>query len=129
MYQHFHALGLTLGPTVQTGGHRASALAVAKGEADFAAIDAVTWELLSRHEDFANGLRVFAQTAPTPGLPLITAQPGQADTLFEVVSHAIRALSEVQRHTLCLRGLVRIPPGAYLALPIPPAPAQFGGTL
>ncbi|RGP39173.1 phosphate/phosphite/phosphonate ABC transporter substrate-binding protein [Pseudotabrizicola alkalilacus] len=127
--QHFHDLGLTLRPTVQTGGHRASALAVAKGEADFAAIDAVTWELLSRHEDFATGLRVFAQTAPTPGLPLITAQPAQADALFEVVSHAIRALSEAQRHTLCLRGLARIPASAYLAQPIPPAPAQFGGTM
>ncbi|MDR7126065.1 PhnD/SsuA/transferrin family substrate-binding protein [Pseudotabrizicola sp. 4114] len=129
VHQHFQHLGLTLRPTLQTGGHRASALAVAKGEADFAAIDAVTWEMLARHEDFANGLRVFARTGPTPGLPLITAQAAQADALFEVVSHAIRALSDAQRHTLCLRGLVRIPASAYLALPIPPAPAQFGGTL
>ncbi len=128
VYQHFHALGLTIAPAIQTGAHRASALAVARGEADFAAIDAVTWALLDRHTDITAGLRVFGHTAPTPGLPLITAQSAQADALFDCVTAAINALSTDQRHTLCLQGLVRIPARAYLALPIPPAPAQFGGT-
>ncbi|MDO8881638.1 MAG: PhnD/SsuA/transferrin family substrate-binding protein [Pseudotabrizicola sp.] len=129
VYQHFHDLGLAIGPVIATGGHRASALAVAEGRADFAAIDAVTWELLTRHEAFASGLRVFAQTRATPGLPLITALAGQADAVFAAVSQAIDDLGASQRHTLCLRGLTRIPASAYLALPIPPAPAQFGGTL
>ncbi|MFN3722893.1 MAG: phosphate/phosphite/phosphonate ABC transporter substrate-binding protein [Paracoccaceae bacterium] len=129
VWQHFQQLGLALPAAVLTGGHRASALAVAEGRADFAAIDAVTWDLLTRHEAFAGGLRVFATTTPTPGLPLITAQPVLADTLFTAVEDAILALSEAQKHTLCLRGLVRIPADAYLSLPIPPAPARIDGSL
>ncbi|MFN4130921.1 MAG: phosphate/phosphite/phosphonate ABC transporter substrate-binding protein [Paracoccaceae bacterium] len=127
--QHFSARGLTLRPTLQSGGHRASALAVADGQADFAAIDAVTWELLTRHEEFTRTLRVFAQTCPTPGLPLITAQAAQAEVLYETVALAIDALSDADRHTLNLRGLARIPARDYLSLPIPPAPAQIVGSM
>lgn len=129
VYQHFQALRLAIPPAMVTGSHRASAWAVYQGQADFAAIDAVTWELLKRHEAFASTLRVFAQTTPTPGLPLITARADLADTLFEVIAAAIAGLSNEERHTLCVRGLVRIPESRYLALPLPPAPAQFGGTI
>lgn len=128
VYQHFRGLGLALAPAIRTGGHRASAVAVAQGQADFAAIDAVTWALLARYTEATDGLRVFGQTAPTPGLPLITAKSTQADALFDCVAEAIEALSDDQRETLCLRGLVRIPARTYLSLPVPPAPAQFGGT-
>lgn len=129
VYQHFQDLGLPLFPGVQTGGHRASALAVAEGAADFAAIDAVTWGLLTRHEDFARNLRVFAQTRPTPGLPLITAQSAQAEAIFESVAAAIANLTEGERCNLSLRGVVRIPASAYLSLASPPAPAQKPGTM
>lgn len=129
VHRHFDDLELGVAPWLTTGSHRASALAVAEGRADFAAIDAVTWSLLTRHDVFASSLRVFARTRPTPGLPLITAQTRHADTLFEVVQDAIHALTAQHRHTLCLRGLTRIQPNAYLSLPLPPAPAQFGGTL
>ena len=65
----------SLPPPLETGAHRASIRAVARGEADWAAIDAVTWELAKRHEPAAAGLTVFAATPETPGLPLI-AGPG-----------------------------------------------------
>jgi ABC-type phosphate/phosphonate transport system substrate-binding protein len=59
---------------LETGGHRASAAAVAAGRADAAAIDCVTWALLG---DVAPGetapLRVLGWTPSAPGLPLITA--------------------------------------------------------
>lgn len=129
VHRHFQDLGLGVTPALQTGGHRASALAVAEGRADFAAIDAVTWALLARHTDITRSLRVFGLTAPTPGLPLISAKNAQSAALFDCVAEAIDALDDDQRHTLCLHGLVRIPVQAYLALPIPPAPAQFGGTM
>ena len=129
VWQHFQQLGLAVPAVLLTGGHRASALAVAQGQADFAAIDAVKWELLTRHDPCARGLRVFARTIPTPGLPLITAQPTLVDTLFAAVEAAIGGLSDAHRHTLCLRGLVRIPASAYVSLPIPPAPAQMSGSL
>jgi ABC-type phosphate/phosphonate transport system substrate-binding protein len=129
VHDHFQDLGLTLCPTLQTGSHRASALAVAEGAADFAAIDAVTWTLLARHEEFTDSLRVFAQTKPTPGLPLITAQKAQAEGIFESVAAAIANLTEAQRCNLSLRGVVPIPASAYLSLAIPPSPAQKPGIL
>lgn len=127
-YQHFEDLGLTAPATITTGSHVASAKAVAQGQADLAAIDAVTWALILRHDAFADGLRVIAQTNPTPGLPLITAQTELADLLFETITTAIAALSDAQRDTLCLQGLVRIPQSSYISLPLPPVPAQFDGT-
>lgn len=59
---------------VMTGSHLASAEAVAAGEADVAAIDAVTFAHLQRLRPMvARRLRVIQWTARTPGLPLITA--------------------------------------------------------
>lgn len=107
---------------LQTGSHAASANAVLEGRADFAAIDAITWRLLSKHEPSLIDLRVIARTEPTPGLPLITAQGQNADLIFDAVDTAIGELAAEDRAELMLRGLVRIPADAYLALPIPQAP-------
>lgn len=58
----------------KTGGHYLSIAAVREGRADMAAIDAVSWALWQRaNPGLASELRVFAQTEPYPGLPLITA--------------------------------------------------------
>jgi hypothetical protein len=43
-----------------------------EARADWAAIDAVTWELAKRHEPAATDLVVFARTPETPALPLIS---------------------------------------------------------
>ena len=120
-----HAPQLARGPLLCTGGHAASARAVAEGQADLAALDAVSWALIARAEPFAAGLRVIASTPPTPGLPLITARGADAAALFEAVAGAIAALSERDRAALLIRGLVRIPAEAYLAVPSPPAPGEF----
>lgn len=62
------------GKWVETGSHRASIRAVAGGEADVAAIDAVCWALAREHEaDAATRLQAVAWTPFRPGLPLITA--------------------------------------------------------
>lgn len=67
---------------IETGGHRASALAVAKGEADVAAIDCRTWNLFKRLEpDAAALLQVIGWTARRRGLPLITARSTPAGVL------------------------------------------------
>lgn len=59
---------------VETGSHRASALAVQRGEADIAAIDCVTWALLDRHEpETVRGLRVLGHSPDAPALPYVTA--------------------------------------------------------
>jgi hypothetical protein len=112
-----------LTPALQTGGHRASAEAVAGGLADVAALDAVTWRLLQRNlPALAAKLRVVDETPPAPGLPLISAQGADAARIFGVVSGAIATLSPADRAVLGLKGLVQIPVSAYLALP-PAAPA------
>lgn len=126
---HFAALSLTPPAVVVTGAHQGSALAVAEGRADLAAIDAVTWSLLTRHDRWTQGLRVVAYTTPTPGLPLIAAAGVDRAPLFAAVAEAIADLQETDRHTLCLRDVIRIPASAYLALSIPDAPAQFQGAL
>lgn len=57
-----------------TGAHAASALAVAKGEADVCAVDGVTWTLIARHDpSLADRLKIVGRTAQAPGLPYVTA--------------------------------------------------------
>jgi ABC-type phosphate/phosphonate transport system substrate-binding protein len=59
---------------VETGSHRESARLVASGMADIAAIDAVTFAQLERHEPaITDPLRTLAWTPGAPGLPLVTS--------------------------------------------------------
>ena len=125
---HAASLGLRFQGRLQTGGHRASALAVARGLADFAAIDAVTWALLQRHDPGVAALREIGRTAPpTPALPFIAAKGVDRLVYFEVLAAAIAALAPVDRETLMLRGIVALPASAYLAVPSPPPPDQIAG--
>jgi ABC-type phosphate/phosphonate transport system substrate-binding protein len=119
---HAAKAGLRLPPVVQTGGHRLSAQAVAEGRADIASLDAVTHALMQGVDPVAPHLRVVEVTAPTPGLPLITAQGRDPEPIFEAVAEAIAALSPDDRATLRLKGLVRIPTAQYLSVPNPPPP-------
>lgn len=61
------------GRVVETGRHEASIDAVADGSIDIAAIDAVTYALIARHQpDRVAGVRVLAFTEAVAGLPFIT---------------------------------------------------------
>lgn len=122
---HAASLGLRLPAAVRTGGHRPSALAVAEGRADIAALDAVTWAMMQQDDPVTPALFPLARTTPTPGLPLIAAAGADADLLFKVVATAIAALPPADRGVLQLKGLTRIPLSAYLAVPNPPAPAHI----
>jgi ABC-type phosphate/phosphonate transport system substrate-binding protein len=119
---HAGAAGVPLVPVGPTGGHRLSALAVAEGRADLAAIDAVTWRLIARHDAFAATLRILDRTDPTPGLPWIAAAGADAARMRPALAAAVAALDAADRETLGLRGLAVIDADAYLALPVPPAP-------
>ncbi|WP_226580287.1 phosphate/phosphite/phosphonate ABC transporter substrate-binding protein [Acuticoccus sediminis] len=74
----------------ETGGHVASLTAVQQGEADVAAVDAVTFAIAARHRpDLVDGLRILAETAPSPSLPFVTR--GDADPVLRVqLFHALR---------------------------------------
>ena len=116
---------LCFGGLLRTGAHAASLAAVAEGRADLAAIDAQTWRLARRHGAVPEGLREIARTDPVPGLPLIAAAGQDPARLAEAARAAIAALAPLDRDALALAGLVRIPPEAYLALPIPPSPEAY----
>ncbi len=106
-----------------TGAHRASIRAVADGETDWAAIDAVTWELAKRHEPAAQDLMVFARTPETPALPLITSlqHASHADIIADTFEAAISGLDEQTRDAVLITGLTRFKPEDYvpLAAPLP----------
>lgn len=121
---HAARLGLQLPAGIETGSHLASARAVAEGRADLAALDAVTHMLLCDHDPaLAASLRILAVTDPGPGLPLIAAPGADTAALFAAVAEAVAALAPADRARLHLRGIVRLPESAYLAVPDPPSPA------
>ena len=118
-----HATGrVTFSRYLQTGAHAASAAAVSEGHADLTAIDAVTWNILLAHDPIAQNLQVVEQTAPTPGLPYITAPGRDAVALAQATRAAIAGLSDGERSLLHLRDLISIPAEDYLSVPTPPAP-------
>lgn len=116
------ARGLAFATGPQTCGHRRSALAVRDGTAEIAALDAVTWALLREHEDWTEDLKEVGATDPTPGLPYIAGPGVDAAAAFAAVAEAIAGLSPDDRARLRLRGVVRIPAEAYLAVPVPAPP-------
>lgn len=119
-YWHLKQLGFWFGSFLQTGQHLKSARAVAEGHADIASLDAVSWRLMVAHESFADGLRVLEWTAPTPGLPLITAHKYNPADIFDAVLQAIENLGLEDKSKLGILSLVRIPKQNYLAVANPP---------
>ena len=124
---HAAKLGIRLPPALQTGGHRLSALAVAEGRAEIAALDAVTFRLLMAHDPMMAGVKPVGLTDPTPGLPHITGLGRDPEPIFAATSDAIAALAHDDRAVLGLKGLVRIPAEAYLSVPNPPSPEEISG--
>jgi len=122
---HAAAAGLHFPAGLRTGAHRLTAQAIAQGQADLGAVDAVTWRHLQRVDPVVQDLHVIAQTDPTPGLPLITAQAAMASLLSDTIRQAIAHLPAATLAILGMRGLVAILPSAYLAVPNPPPPAPF----
>ena len=117
---HAAAKGLSFENRVQSGGHVVSAEMVAKGEADIAALDAVTWRLIQKYDDFANDLRILEWTDPaTPSLPLISAKGRDRAVMFSAVARAIESEREALMDAFGLQGLVYIPEADYLAIPNP----------
>ncbi len=113
--------GIRLTPALVTGGHHPSLVAVARGQADIAALDAVSWRLFRHFVPEAQQVRVVGMTDPTPGLPLIAAAGADRATLFATVAAAIAAMPPADRNVTGLTGLVAIPAAAYLAVPTPAA--------
>jgi ABC-type phosphate/phosphonate transport system substrate-binding protein len=81
------------GKSLQTSAHYRSIDAVLNSEADIAAIDPVSWAHWQRsNPERRVQLRVFEQTQPYPGLPLISALQ-TPPTLLEAMRRAFHTLA------------------------------------
>lgn len=110
--------GAVFASVIETGAHRASIAAIVAGEADIAAIDAVTHAALARFEpDLVGALRIVAHSPASPTLPFVTAASTDADTVAALRSALDRAIADPglaeARATLLLAGLA---PGDATAL-------------
>jgi ABC-type phosphate/phosphonate transport system substrate-binding protein len=118
---HAAQIGITLTPALHTGGHAGSLVAVAEGRAEIAALDAVSFRIFGHFMPEAQQVRVVGMTDPTPGLPLIAAAGAPRAALFAAVAAAIAGMGPADRNATGLKGIVAIPPEAYLAVPNPAA--------
>ena len=120
---HLLQAGVEFGGFFESGGHYASANAVAEGRADIAGIDALTLMLMGENDpELVARLQVIDTTVPTPALPFITASNRDPAPIADAVRTAITRLSAADRRALHINGLVDIPAAAYLDIPTPPGP-------
>ncbi|MFC3323825.1 phosphate/phosphite/phosphonate ABC transporter substrate-binding protein [Mesorhizobium cantuariense] len=77
----------------ESGGHRASIVAIAEGRADVAAIDCESWALAQRFEPAAKEVAVVGWTGRRKGLPFITAATTPEKTVA-ALREAIAGLAE-----------------------------------
>jgi ABC-type phosphate/phosphonate transport system substrate-binding protein len=102
--------GHFFGEAVESGSHAASLDLVAAGKADVAAVDCVTFALLSRyHPSAVAHVRELCRSASAPGLPYVTsgtAGEGRIAQLRQGIQEAMDdpALAEV-RAALLLQGV------------------------
>jgi ABC-type phosphate/phosphonate transport system substrate-binding protein len=110
--------GHFFGEAIQTGSHAASLELVAAGKVDVAAIDCVTFALLSRYRPSAVAdVRELCRSALAPGLPYVASSVtgnrrlAQLRNGLQAAMHD-PALAEA-RATLLLKGVQVLPEEAY----------------
>lgn len=117
---HAAASGVNFPNRVQSLGHVKSAEMVASNQADIAAIDAVTWQLIQQHDAFASQLKVLERTTPnTPALPFITSLTLDADKIYDAVKQAIEDLPHGMCNAMLLKGIMKISAKDYLSVTNP----------
>ena len=101
-----------------SGGHANSIAMVGSGEADVAAIDCVTFALLSRHRpELTSKVQVLCTTESAPGLPYIASAAVPLDDVDRIrkgLAVAVQDpdLSDVRRELL-IDGMAFLPISAY----------------
>jgi ABC-type phosphate/phosphonate transport system substrate-binding protein len=102
----FAQAGRFFGRAIHTGSHDASMRLVAKGLADIAAIDSVTWRMSCQFDSVTEGLRSIGTTEPTPGLPFIAAKGRWDGRLLDAVRAGVAGLPEATREAFGLRDVL-----------------------
>lgn len=101
---------------VVTGAHRNSISAVANGDANIAAIDAIAFELAKYYEpESVSKIVVLGNSKPLAGLPLITSKDNAHLTplLYEAIEQALEETPEDILQRLLIKGLVKAKPSDY----------------
>ncbi len=106
------------GRQIITGSHAGSLEAIEAGEADLAAIDAVTYGLIKRCMPEALGsFRVLGRSPRAPGLPYVTAASTSEDQLERMRDALVDALADPHlqscRDDLLIAGAKLVPLEAY----------------
>jgi ABC-type phosphate/phosphonate transport system substrate-binding protein len=109
----FARQGRFFGRAIRTGSHEASMRLVAKGVADIAAIDSVTWRMSRQFDAGISGVRSIGTTEPTPGLPFIAAAGRPGAKLFDAVRAGLASLPLETRQAFGLRDLLPFRRGDY----------------
>lgn len=120
---HMRPMNMLPGSLIETGSHFASIEMIARGKADFAAIDAAAWDIFRQYDPIAQELVEITRTEPTPAPPFITSRQEDAVQVFDALQAALKNLSESQRRILRLNKIIALAPSDYLAVPTPPGPA------
>lgn len=116
------------------GSHLGSMRAVAARRADVAAIDAVCWALAHRHYPELTGrLKSIGTTAPTPGLPFVTAA-SRPDSEVALIREALAECladprTSAARRKLLIAGMEVVGLGEYRAAITPLSPVDLARTI
>lgn len=108
----------SLGDPIWSGSHLTSIDMVSGGGAEWAAIDAITWDIAGRLGQ-TEGLIVWDRSEPTPGLPYITAAGNDPYSIGTAIRAAIDELDQSDRELIGVHDLIDIPAETYLAVPKP----------
>ena len=103
---------------ILTGAHRNSIAAVASGEANVAAIDAVAFELAKRYDtEVVSNIVVLGNSRAKPGPPLITSKANAhlSRELSEAVKAAVENAESSILETLLITGVVDATENDYLS--------------
>jgi ABC-type phosphate/phosphonate transport system substrate-binding protein len=101
------------GAAMVSGAHRESVRMVAKGAADLAAIDCVSWRYARRFVPEAAGLRVLFLTSATPGLPFIAAAGTDRARHLRALRAGFAALDAPARQHLGIAGFAPLAAADY----------------
>jgi ABC-type phosphate/phosphonate transport system substrate-binding protein len=115
-----------------TGSHLESLKCLQVGEAEFAAIDTITYDLLRKFAPHTvRGLRILAESAPVPAPPIVTSPRGDPSDLAKLRAAFLRLFAEEQtrpvRDELMLSGFYPVEPEDYRTLSKPSAAGIGGG--
>lgn len=116
--------GIRIRPVSRTASHANAMTTVLAGSAEFASIDAKTFEILKQTNPATQYIRVIGATEPTPGITFITRKGQDPSPYQAAITGALADLAPRHAETLGLRGVVPLPTAAY-DLPIPPDPGAF----